>query len=696
MTVRFSPVSRAARTTFSAAAFLLAAHAVMAQVDTRSAPPSAVPDRAAAYYHDGLAHMYEEMATNNGRPDYAAQAIEEYKLALNADPDNRYLQNGLADLYFKLGRIREAVTAAQDQIKRDPNDLEAHQLLGKVYLRSLNDMQGPQANEMLQLAIAEYEKLAQLQPKDVDTHLLLGQLYGLNHDTAKAQAQFKLAQGLDSNSEEAVLNMARLYTEEGEQQKAIDALKAIPADDRSARVNEALGATYDSMKDSKDAAAAYKAALEDDGGNADVQRALATDLMTTGDVNGALSVYRDLVKQDPADAQSEIKISEILRGQGKYQEALDALNKAKATSGGQNNLEVEFDEAALYDSMGKYDLAVSDLQTILTQTQHLDRKYTDSEKNNRAIFLDRLGAIDREENKTADAVGAYKQIVAMGGDEFVLRGYEGEIDAYRDAHQWKDAVNASAELAKLYPANRAVQLTYAYQLADTGSPDQGLTLAKAQLNNSDEDENTHVSIANIDMRLHRSADALAQLDKAQPLAKEPEQQATIALLRATVLDRDKQYAAAETQYRKALELDPNNASVLNDLGYMLADEGVKLPEALAMVKKALALDPQNGAYLDSLGWVYFKLGQYADAETNLHQAIDRTPTDPSIHDHLGQVYEKTGKLQLAVEQWQRSMTEYARSLPADADPADVAKVKHELDAARTKLARNSAQVNKKS
>ena len=143
--------SSAARTTLSAAALLLAAHAVLAQVDTKSAPPQPVPDRAAAYYHDGLAHMDEEMAVNNGRPDYAAQAIEEYKLALNADPDNRYLQNGLADLYFKLGRIREAVTSAQDQIKRDPNDLEAHQLLGKVYLRSLNDMQGPQANEMLQL-----------------------------------------------------------------------------------------------------------------------------------------------------------------------------------------------------------------------------------------------------------------------------------------------------------------------------------------------------------------------------------------------------------------------------------------------------------------------------------------------------------------------------------------------------------------
>jgi tetratricopeptide (TPR) repeat protein len=120
---------------------------------------------------------------------------------------------------------------------------------------------------------------------------------------------------------------------------------------------------------------------------------------------------------------------------------------------------------------------------------------------------------------------------------------------------------------------------------------------------------------------------------------------------------------------------------------MLAERGVRLDDALAMIKKAVELDPQNGSYLDSLGWVYYKLGQYGPAEKNLHQAIDRTPTDASIHDHLGEVYEKTGRLKLAVDQWERSMTEYAHSLPADADPADVAKVKQKLDQARVKLAR---------
>src|ERR1019366_4230028 len=92
-----------------------------------SAPPSAASlDRSGAYYHYSLAHLYEEMAVSAGRPDYATQAIEEYKLALNADPNSVQLQDGLAELYFKLGRAQEAVSAAKEQVKRNPNDIEAH------------------------------------------------------------------------------------------------------------------------------------------------------------------------------------------------------------------------------------------------------------------------------------------------------------------------------------------------------------------------------------------------------------------------------------------------------------------------------------------------------------------------------------------------------------------------------------------
>jgi tetratricopeptide (TPR) repeat protein len=669
------------------AALFFAAHTVFAEAPAAANTTTSTPDRAASYYHYGLAHLYEDMAVSAGRSDYATQAVEEYKLALNADPNSRLLQDGLADLYFKIGRIREAVSVAQDRVAKDPNDADAHELLGKVYLRSLGDMKTPQSGEILKLAIAEYEKLAELKPKDVETHLLLGQLYGLNHDSAKAEAQFKEAQKVDANSEEVVLNMARLYSEEGDSKRAADVLSGIPVDDRSARIEFALGATYDQLKNPEQAVAAYRRALDLEPGSLDTERGLANALLADGKLDESLKIYNEIVAAEPQDAQSQIHISEIERRQGHYDQALATLEKAKPLA--QNSLELSYNEALIYDSLGRYDDATGVLTKLVADTAHSDGKYSEGEKANRGIFLDRLGIIYREENKTAEAVAAYKQMVDLGGD-FAKGGYQGQVDAYRDAHQWKEATAAAAAAAKAQPKDPATQLMYAGQLADTGQADQGIALAKAQLSparTTPGDRDVYLALTQINTRLKRWADAATALDSAEALSTKPDEKLYVYFLRGILADRQKHYDEAEAEFHKALAIDPQNATILNYLGYMLADRGVKLPEALTLIRKAVELDPQNGAYLDSLGWVYFKSGQYGLAEENLRKAMERMSTDPTVHDHLGEVYEKTGKLKLAVNQWERSMTEYAHSLPADADPADVAKVQHKLENARVKLAK---------
>ncbi|MEO6815922.1 MAG: tetratricopeptide repeat protein, partial [Edaphobacter sp.] len=394
------------------------------------------------------------------------------------------------------------------------------------------------------------------------------------------------------------------------------------------------------------------------------------------------------------DAQSQIHISEIERRQGHYDQALATLEKAKALA--PNSLELSYNEALIYDSLGRYDDATGVLTKLVSDTAHTDGKYTDGEKANRAVFLDRLGIIYREENKTSAAVAAYKQLVDLGGD-YAKGGYQGQIDAYRDAHQWKDATITAAAAAMAAPKDKGTQLMYAGQLADTGQVQQGIALAKAQLSatgNTADDRDTYLALTQIYTRLKRWPDAASALDSASGLSTKPDEKLYVYFLRGVAADRQKHYDEAEAEFHKALAIDPQNATILNYLGYMLADRGVKLPEALAMIRKAVELDPQNGAYLESLGWVYFKSGQYDLAEVNLRKAMERMSTDPTVHDHLGEVYEKTGKLKLAVEQWQRSMTEYAHSLAADADPTDVAKVQHKLENARVKLAKLSPESGK--
>ncbi len=650
--------------------------------------PTAATGRSAAYYHYGLAHIYEDLATTQGRSDYATQAIEQYKLALSADPNSPMLQNGLADLYFRVGRIREAVQVAQDQAKKSPNDVEAHRLLGRIYFRSLGDQQNGQQAQMLGLATAEYETLVRLEPNSTEDHLLLGQLYELNHDSAKAEAQFKAAQGLDSGSEESMLNLARLYSEQGDLQRVVTTLSALPPEDRSARVELALGGTYDQLHKPKEAAAAYQRALDDDGDNLDAERGLANALLADGQLDAAMKQFQQIVVAEPQDAQSYIHISEIQRRQGDYDNALVTIKKAKALV--PESLELSYNEALIYDSLGRYADAEGVLKGVLAGPAKADANSPDGDKSNRALFLERLGNLYREQGKTAEAAGVYQQIVALGGD-MRSRGYSDEIDTYRDVHDWPKALAVAKQAAEAMPTDPDIQTLYAGQLLDNGKVDEGFALLNKQLTGKKEDRSVYLTIAQMDFRLKRYPASIAAIEKAEVFSTKPEDKIYPLFLRASIADKQNNMADAEKDLRAVLALDPNNAAALNSLGYMYADRGIQLPEAVTLLKKAVALDPQNYAYLDSLGWAYFKQGQYQTAEAELQKAVDRNPSDPTLHDHLGQAMERNGKLKPAIAQWERAVVEYGKSLPADIEQDDVVKLHKRLDSARVKVAKNGRE-----
>jgi Tfp pilus assembly protein PilF len=214
-------------------------------------------------------------------------------------------------------------------------------------------------------------------------------------------------------------------------------------------------------------------------------------------------------------------------------------------------------------------------------------------------------------------------------------------------------------------------------------------MSKALLknDNSDEDRKIWLDLAQIDTRLHRWKDAEDALNKAGSMTSKKEDRIYLLFLRGALAERQKHLEAAEDLFRQALEIDPSNAMVANYLGYMLADKSSKLAEAVKLIRKAVEQEPMNGAYLDSLGWAYFKMGQYELAEENLRQAVARDQADPTVHEHLGDLYEKTGRIRLAAAQWQLSLTEFSRSAAADVEPADVAKLQRKLETARVKLAK---------
>ena len=655
---------------------------------TQAAAPKKT-DRAAAYYHYSLAHMYEEMVAMYGRAEYATKAIEEYRLAIENDPSSEYLNAGLAELYAKTGRIRDAVLEAQDIIKRDPNNLEARKLLGRIYLRSLGDMQsGSQSQEVLKLAIEQYESIVKIEPNNIDNHLRLGQLYILNKDLLKAEAEFKGAVKIDPRSEEAVTNLAYLYNEEGDSKRAAETLSAVPEGARTTKMFSALGYTYEQQKDYKKAISAYRQAIDQDKDNLDAMRGLAQNLASDNQMEAAVAEYNAIQEADPQDAQAALRIAEIYRRMGKFDLAMTNLKKAESLV--QDSLEIPYNEALILEAQGKYDEAADILQKLLARTTHPDNKYSTGERNNRALFLERLGNIYREESRPLLAIETFRKIVDLGGDE-AARGYQEIIDSYREQKQWAEATKTAQEAVTKLPNDKSLKLVLASQLADNGKSDEALKIAKGLLKGTSDDREAYVGLSQIDARLKRWKDAEDALTEAEKLSVRPEEKEYVLFLKGSLFERQKKYEQAEQAFRQVLQQDPNNTMTLNYLGYMLADRNTHLEEALALIKKALTFDPQNGAYLDSLGWAYFRLGNFDLAEENLRKAADKSPNDPTVQDHLAELYAKTSRWKLAATHWERALNEWNKSAPGDVDQQDVSRVQKKLEATKVKLAQQKQE-----
>lgn len=676
----------------SVSLFLLATSAAFAQKPVtqpaQPAQPASKPDKAAAYYHYALAHIYEEQMMVYGRSDLAAKAIEEFRAAVDADPNSEYLTSGLAELYDKTGRKHDAELEVQDILKRDPNNLEAHKLLGSIYLRSLGNEQNNAGSEKtLSLAIEQYQEITKLEPDSVDDHLLLGRLYRLDNDLQKAEAEFKTAVKIDPNSEEAVTTLAYLYNLEGDSTRAAQVLMSIPDASRSAKLYAMLGDTYEQQKQYKDAINAFRKAIELDRDNLDAMRGLAQNLQNDGQDQAALEQYKVITASNPEDAQTYIRMGEIYRKQGKYDLALSNFQKAQSMV--PDLVETSYDIATVYEIQGRYDDAAKILEDLLAKTEHADGNYSQGDRNNRSVFLERLGTIYRDNNNDQAAITTFRKMLPLGDDN-MQRGYQELIDTYRQDKQWQQATAVAKEATEKLPNDRGLKMVYASQLADMGQPEQGLQQVKSLLKGDASDREVYVSLAQMYSRLKRWDDAEQALNQAEKLAQKDDDKQTIYFLRGSIYERQKKYAESEETFHKILAIHPDDAATLNYLGYMLADRGVQLDEALGYIKKAVDLDPANSAYLDSLGWAYFKMGKYDLAEANLTKASQHMSDDPTVQEHLGDLFQKTGHLKLAATHWERALVEWNKTVSAEVDTEDVAKIQKKLESAKVRLAKEES------
>jgi tetratricopeptide (TPR) repeat protein len=651
--------------------------------------PAPKTDKAAAYYHYALGHLYSELAASyNNRGDYFNKAIENYRLAMKEDPSATFLSEELSDLYIQSGRLREAVSEAEDVLKQNPNDLNARRILARIYARLIGDSQQNRIDEtMLRKSIEQYQKITEKDPLDNDSWLMLGRLQKLGQNSLEAEKAYKKVLENDPNSEDALMGLAMVYSDLGDTKNAAEMLKRAADRNPNGRSLAALASAYEQMREYALAAETLRKAIDLAPGNAgELKRALARDLMLSDRLDDALKVYKEIAAEDPKDPEPQLRMSQIYRQKRDFANSRAASEKAKEID--PNSLEIRYNDVNLLEAEGKTSEAIQHLKEILDSTNK--KNYTAAERGNRVVLLERLGSMYRANDQTEQAVETFRQMSEVDPD-MAPRSAVQIVETYRLAKELPKAEAEAKAAAAKFPNDRLAASVYASVLADSGRFDAAVVQVKKLLAEKS-DRDTWVSLAQVYEKARRFDEMAKAIDEAEKLSQTPDEKHSILFLRGAMYERMKKFDEAEAEFRKLIAEDPDNAGALNYLGYMLADRGVRLQEALQLITKALDQDPGNGAYLDSLGWVYYRLGRYDEAETQLKLALDKTARDPTVHDHLGDVYYRQGKLKDAIAQWEASLKEWESSAPAEHEPTEIAKVQKKLEGARVRLAKENSSL----
>ncbi|HTZ48621.1 MAG TPA: tetratricopeptide repeat protein [Verrucomicrobiae bacterium] len=648
--------------------------------------------RGEAYYEFTMGHLYELQYEQTSQPDFATKAIEAYKKAYAIDPQSPIIGERLAEMYWKAQRVRDAVNEANEILKHDPNDLATHRLLGRIYLRSLGDINGTGVqSEMVSKAIAEYAQVHRLDPSDQEASLWLARLYRLHNEPDKAEQVLRKMLDDDPGNEAAAEQLTQLLLDENKADDAIKLLEAMTANSSSATLFDLLGDAYTQNHDYAKAEAAYRKAVDLDPSELNHLRGLGQTLLTEEKYQDALAVYQKLIDLMPDDSDNYLNMAKIYRELNQLDKAEEYLVKARQYNPG--SLDVLFQEAMIYEGQGRYDDAIRVISDAITGVK-AESTALPSNRHKLAVLYQELGVLYREVQNYPAAIYTFQELGHLGEEED-HRARLLIMETYRQAKDMPKALQTGKDAMAKYPDDPAIKASVALLLGENQQTDDAVKLLESTLKGTSADRETYLNLSQVYEQGKRYSDAEKAARKAESMSAEPQDNTIAWLLLGAVYEKQKEYDLAEDEFKKALQTDPKNAQVLNYYGYMLADRGIRLDEAHDLIQRAVDQEPLNGAYLDSLGWVYYKQNKLEEAEAMLRKAVEHEPRDPTIRLHLGDVLAKQGRMDLAAAEWEKSLNEWHRSFPADLESDKVAEVEKKLSQAKHRVAQKSAAAEDK-
>lgn len=223
--------------------------------------------------------------------------------------------------------------------------------------------------------------------------------------------------------------------------------------------------------------------------------------------------------------------------------------------------------------------------------------------------------------------------------------------------QYDLAVTAYAEIPADDPAHVLAEMGRANALYDDDRKDAAVEVLTALSKTHGSVALVHSTLGDMRSRTKDDAGAIEAYSKALELQGIGNRSNwRIYYARGIVHERMDNFIDMERDFRKALELSPNQPDILNYLGYSLVEQRIKLDEALEMIETAVRENPDSGYITDSLGWIYYRLGRFDEAVAPMERAVELLPVDPIVNDHLGDVYWMVGREREAEFQWKRALS----------------------------------------
>ena len=236
-------------------------------------------------------------------------------------------------------------------------------------------------------------------------------------------------------------------------------------------------------------------------------------------------------------------------------------------------------------------------------------------------------------------------------------------DLYENLKKPDQALKIYGKVPKNSPLYRNAAIQGAINLDSLERTDDAKAQLEKLIAQSPDDREAILALGNILRARKRFAECGDVYSKVINDIKKPEKSDwTVFYFRGVCYERSKQWAKAEADLKKALELFPNQPHVLNYLGYSWIDQGLHLDQGMDMIRKAVEQRPDDGYIVNSLGWAHYRLGNYPEAVKYLERAIEIRPEDPTINDHLGDAYWRIGRQLEARFQWA-----HARDLKPEPD-----------------------------